>query len=101
MGNVRSLCNKMDELTALAQNQREYRKCSLMCFTETLLHLDVPDDNTTVMGFHTVQSDRDCVGSSKCKGAGFAMLVNNRWCNPAHITGKECICCPDVKLCAV
>ncbi len=35
MGNVRSLGNKMEELTALARTQWEYRECSFMCFTET------------------------------------------------------------------
>ena len=30
MGNVRSLPNKMDELTALTRLQREYRECSIM-----------------------------------------------------------------------
>ncbi|KAL0151264.1 hypothetical protein M9458_053455 [Cirrhinus mrigala] len=62
---------------------------------------DIPDDNATVTGFHTVRADRDCVGSGKCKGGGLAVLVNNRWCNPAHITVKERICNPDVELCAV
>lgn len=38
MSKVRSLANKMDELTALARSQKEYRECSLMCFTETWLH---------------------------------------------------------------
>ncbi|KAI2649597.1 RNA-directed DNA polymerase from mobile element jockey [Labeo rohita] len=101
MGNVRSLANKMDELTALSQSQREYRECSVMCFTETWLHQDIPDDYATVTGFHMVRADRDCVGSGKRKGGGLAVLVNNRWCNPAHITVKECICNPDVELCAV
>lgn len=30
-----SLENKIKELTALAQSQREYRECSLTCFIET------------------------------------------------------------------
>ncbi|KAL6484000.1 hypothetical protein MHYP_G00088730 [Metynnis hypsauchen] len=34
---------KMDELTALARSQREYRECSLMCFSETWLHQDILD----------------------------------------------------------
>ncbi|KAJ8385610.1 hypothetical protein AAFF_G00184720 [Aldrovandia affinis] len=43
MGNVRSLANKMDELTALARSQAEFRECSIMCFTESWLHKDIPD----------------------------------------------------------
>ena len=38
MGNVRSLANKMDELTALSRSQGEDRECSLMCLTDTWLH---------------------------------------------------------------
>ncbi|KAK0140095.1 hypothetical protein N1851_022981 [Merluccius polli] len=101
MGNVRSLGNKMDELTALARSQKEYRECSIMCFTETWLHQDIPDDNVSIAGFHTVRADRDCAKSGKRKGGGVAVLVNNRWCNPAHITIKERICDPNMELCAV
>ena len=35
MGNVWSLSNKMDKLTALTQSHMVYQECSLMCFTET------------------------------------------------------------------
>ena len=38
MGNVRSLPNKMEELTALTRLQWEYRECSLMMFTESWLN---------------------------------------------------------------
>ena len=70
MGNVRSLANKMDELAALAGSQREYRESSVMVFTETWLHQDIPDSNVTVAGFHTIRADRDCTLSGKVKGGG-------------------------------
>ena len=35
MGNLRSLGNTTDELAALIYTQREYRECSVLCFTET------------------------------------------------------------------
>ncbi len=101
MGNVRSLANKMEELTALARSQTEYRECSLMCFTETWLHQDIPDDNVSIDGFQTVRAGRDSTGSGKRKGGGLAVLVNNKWCNPAHITIKERVCSPDIELLAV
>ncbi|KAJ8390513.1 hypothetical protein AAFF_G00103100 [Aldrovandia affinis] len=63
MGNVRSLANKMDELTALARSQAEFRECSIMCFTESWLHKDIPDNNVSVDGFQTVRGDRDCIES--------------------------------------
>ncbi|CAM4487914.1 unnamed protein product [Leuciscus chuanchicus] len=88
----------MDELSALTQ--REYRECSVMCFTETWLQEHISDSNATVPGLQTVRVDRDRCLSSKKKGGGIAVLVNNRWCNPGHITVKERFCGPDIELLA-
>lgn len=79
----------MDELTALARSQMEYQECSLMCFKEIWLHQDIPDDKVSIEGYQTVRADRDYTRSGKRKGGGLAVLVNNRWCNPAQITIKE------------
>lgn len=46
-------------------------------------------------------ADRDSAESGKRKGGGLAVLVNNRCCNPAHITIKERICSLDIELLAV
>lgn len=43
MENFRSLANKLHEPTALAWSQR-----SLMCFTESWINQDIPDDNASV-----------------------------------------------------
>lgn len=43
MENVRSLVNKLDELTALVNNQGVYRDCSLLCFMVTWLNGNIPD----------------------------------------------------------
>jgi len=56
MGNVRSLVNKMDELTSLTRSESVFREGSVMCFTETWLHDNVPDMK---------------------KGGGVAVYVNN------------------------
>ena len=101
MGNVRSLGNKMDELTVLTWSHQEYRECSLMIFTESWLHTDTPDHNVSTEGFHTVRADRDCTTSGKRKGGGLAVYVNNRWCNLSHVTIKDRICSPDIELLAV
>ena len=52
-------------------------------------------------GFMTVQADQDHRLSGKTRGGGLALLVNNRWCHPFHITVKECICTPNIELLAV
>lgn len=45
IGNVHSLSNKMDELTAMTQLHRhwEYQECNIMLFTESWLYADIPD----------------------------------------------------------
>ncbi|KAI4873924.1 hypothetical protein NFI96_008574 [Prochilodus magdalenae] len=58
MGNVRSLPNKMDELTVLTPHQREYRECSVMVFTETWLTTLTPDTLVSLDGFHLIRADR-------------------------------------------
>lgn len=73
----------------------------VMRFTEIWLQEHIPDSNTTVPGFQTVWVDRDRCLSGKKKGGGIAVLVNNRWCNPGHITVKERFCSPDIELLAV
>lgn len=55
-----------------------------------------------IPGFTLIQSDRDAEASKgKKKGGGLALFVNQRWCNPAHITVKDKMCCPDIELLAV
>lgn len=56
--------------------------------------MDLPD-------FTLIRSDRDAQASGKKKGGGLALFVNQRWCNPAHITVKEKMYCPDIELLAV
>ncbi|XP_053493480.1 uncharacterized protein LOC128615428 [Ictalurus furcatus] len=100
-GNVRSLSNKMEELTALTRLQREYRECSIMCFTKTWLNDLSTDSLVTLDGFQLVRADRKAKESSKRKGGGIAMFVNERWCNPGHVRVKEQWCTKDIELLAV
>uniref|UniRef100_A0A3B1JI52 Reverse transcriptase domain-containing protein n=1 Tax=Astyanax mexicanus TaxID=7994 RepID=A0A3B1JI52_ASTMX len=101
MGNVNALTNKTDELATLVSNQRLYRECSILCFTETWLTSNIPDANVDIPGFTTIRADRDPKRSGKNKGGGLVLFVNIRWCNPGHVTVKEIICCRDVELLAV
>lgn len=91
----------MDELTALARCEQEYRECSILCFTETWLHQDVPDNNIALAGFETIRADPDFAACGKQKGGGLAVFINKRWCHPGNISVKKRICCPDVELLAV
>ena len=42
LSNVRSLKNKTDELLSLINTRRDYKECSVYCFTETRLDPDIP-----------------------------------------------------------
>ena len=48
MGNVRSLGNKTDKLTALVMTQRECRQCGIFYFSEIWVHLHIQDNSMEV-----------------------------------------------------
>ncbi|KAK0147903.1 hypothetical protein N1851_012364 [Merluccius polli] len=73
LGNVRSLGNKMDKLSALVKTQREYRECSIFCFSETWLHSHIPDSSVEVPSYSLIRGERDCSKSRKKKGGGLAL----------------------------
>ena len=74
--------------------------CSL-CFSESWLNDDIADSCVEIAGFTTVRVDKDARTCGKNKGGGLILYVNNRWCNPGHITVKEMICCQGVELLVV
>lgn len=62
MGKVRSFPNKMEGLTVLIRLQREYRECSVMCFTQTrntLRKTEITSDwHVTLYNFQLLRADR-------------------------------------------
>lgn len=72
-----------------------------MCFSESWLNDNIADTCADIAGFTAVRADRDPRVSNKNKGGGLILYVNNRWCNPGHITVKERICCQDAELLVV
>lgn len=77
MNDIRSLANKMDELETLAWIQKEYKECSIMCFTETRPHKQIPDSHATLSGFHTVGGDP--TASGKNTGGGLSTPDGAIW----------------------
>ena len=71
------------------RNQPAYHECNLMCFSESWLNDDIADSCVEIAGFTTVRADRDARTCGKNNGGGLILYVNNRWCNPGHITVKE------------
>ena len=82
---TRSLPNKMDELTPLTQNQRDYRECRIMVLTEMWLMALTRDMDANLDGFQMRRADRTAE-SGKRKGGGPAVFGNVRWCNSGHIS---------------
>ena len=89
MGNVQSISNKMDKLFACLRFC-VFRKCSMMCLTETWLHDKIPDP--TLDRFSLICADRDNDITGKSKGGGVCVYFNNEWCHPANVTVKERVC---------
>ncbi|XP_073332517.1 mast cell protease 1A-like [Pagrus major] len=69
MGNVRSLPNKMDELTALTR-QRDYRECSIMVFRETWLTALTLDTDANLDGFQLLLADRKAESGATVLSSG-------------------------------
>ena len=82
LGNVRSLTNKMDELSA----------CTWY------LHDNIPDSTVDLPNFNIVRGDRS-LDSEKSKGGGVCLYINNSWCNNWSV--KERFCTPDYELLTV
>ena len=57
-GNVRSLYNKIEELTGCREHLYQFRECSVMCFTETWLNDTIPDYSVKLDKFNIYRADR-------------------------------------------
>ncbi|XP_070406311.1 leucine-rich repeat- and IQ domain-containing protein 1 isoform X2 [Nothobranchius furzeri] len=101
IGNVRSLCNKVDELSACVRYDRMYRQSSLMCFSESWLSEKIPESHVKIDGFTLRRMDRDLSVTAKKQGGGVCTYVNERWCHPSHVTVKERVCDENVELLVV
>ena len=97
-GNVRSLYNKMDELSAWKEHDRRYETSRLLCFTETWLHEDTPEANVKLEGFHVFREDRNEMQTGKKSGGCVCIYVNSKWCHPNNSHSKFTYCDPNVEL---
>lgn len=77
LSNVRSLRNKLDELSALIRYDEDYRSTRLFCFAKTWLSQETEDFHLD--GFTLIRFDRDILKTQKTVGGGLCMAVNNRW----------------------
>ena len=100
MGNIQSLANKLEELSACVKYQHEYRTCSVMYYTETRLTDAVRDSHVNIEGFFLFRSGRT---RDSCKkiGGGLCLFVNEKWCHRNHLAVKQKVCTPNVEMLTV
>ena len=97
-GNVQSLSNKLDELSANVKYLNEYRDCSFLCFSETWFKDSNSNIDIDIDGFVCKHMDRT-PESGKLSGGGVCIYVNERWCT--NICVKHNYCSPDIELITV
>ncbi|KAK3517722.1 hypothetical protein QTP70_016495, partial [Hemibagrus guttatus] len=95
LSNVRSLCNKMDELTLQMNKNRDFPTSCVLCFTETWLCDAIPDSALQLGGFNLYRADRHTELSGKTKGGGICFYINNSWCNDVKVLSQ--LCSPDLE----
>ncbi|KAK3528919.1 hypothetical protein QTP70_012862 [Hemibagrus guttatus] len=95
LSNVRSLCNKMDELTLQMNKNRDFPTSCVLCFTETWLCDAIPDSALQLGGFNLYRADRHTELSGKTKGGGICFYMNNSWCNDVKVLSQ--LCSPDLE----
>ncbi|KAK7483337.1 hypothetical protein BaRGS_00025397 [Batillaria attramentaria] len=100
MGNVQSLSNKIDELSATVSFREEFRTCSLLCFSETWLSDKIADSCVDIDGFTLNRGDRN-KDSGKRTGGGVGLFVSNKWCHPNNVSVKQVLCSPTVEFLTV
>ena len=85
LSNLRSVRNKIDEIRTGCKYFSEFRDSSILCFTETWLSNDIPNDIIDIDGFDILRLDRSQTATNKSKGGGICMYVNKRWCQNFQI----------------
>ena len=90
LANVRSLRNKMDELSGHIEAKRDLRDCCAYFITETWLDDSIPDAAMTLQGFTIFRSDRLFTEVNKTKGGNVCFFVNNQWCSDSKEISRSC-----------
>ena len=90
LSNVRSLCNKMDELQQLMVKNIDFLSSLVLCLMETWLCDLIPDATLQLPGFQLVTADRDTALSGKTKGGGICFYINSGWCVDVTVILQHC-----------
>ncbi|KAJ8046472.1 hypothetical protein HOLleu_05150 [Holothuria leucospilota] len=88
MGNVQSLTNKIDEISANCKYLNEFRSNTIMTHTSQL----------TVLRYYEGIGQLILV---KGKGGGVCIYVNEKWCHPNNALIKHHSCFPNIEILTV
>lgn len=81
----------MEELILLLQFKEKYKDRSAICLTETWLDNTVPDQAVTLSGYLLRRANRSAKLSTKSKGSGICLVINQQWCTNITVLHT---CCP-------
>ena len=87
--NNRSITQKLDELELNIATNSYVRNSSVMIISETCLHQLIPDEAVQLAGHTSYRQDKNEY-SSKKRGGGLCMYVNNNWCTNSRIIANHC-----------
>ena len=79
--NVRSIFNKIPDLTYLLQS-RVFRNSCVICLQESWLNVDIDDSLVNIDKFECYRQDR--VRSRKKTGGGVLTYLNSDWCGKSQ-----------------
>ncbi len=95
--NVQSLENKMDDLRARINFQRDIWDCNILCLTETWLTTSVPDTAVTPSdNFSVLRMDRTAE-AGKIKGGGVCFIIKKKLFDPRNISILLRSCSPHLE----
>lgn len=97
LSNVQSIRKTTDKLDIYSSFDKEFKKMSLLDFTETWLDNGDQDVDFNISGFgDPVHMDRSPLITNESTGGGLSFSINQRYCNTTVL--RERICTPDLKL---
>lgn len=89
--NMRSLCNKMDELTLMMWRNWDLSSSCALCFTETWLRSQIPNCALQLKGFQG-NRERIATGNIPTKGRNRVVCfeINRSWCTDVSVVSQHC-----------
>ena len=85
----------MDELLLLTRINKDFFNSAALCFTETWLNINTPDNGLSLPGFQLFRADRITELTGKTRGGGLCFYINESWCS--DITTLKKICSPNLE----